>query len=87
MFVVYLCLLETLSHNHDFASIHCPAYLLTEIKESFDFIDEDKDGLILVEDIVRGIHIVGLKPSTKEVDGIIAELNALGISLYNSQSH
>lgn len=85
--LVYLCLLKTISHNQDFASIHCWPYLLTEIKESFDFIDEDKDGLIQVEDIVRGIHILGLKPTSKEVDGIIADLNALGISLYNTQSH
>lgn len=78
--LVYLCLLKTISHNQDFVSIHCSPYLLTEIKESFDFIDEE-DGLIQVEDIVRGIHILGLKPTSKEVDKIIADLNALGISL------
>lgn len=78
--LVYLCLLKTISHNQDFVSIHCSPYLLTEIKESFDFIDEE-DGLIQVEDIVPGIHILGLKPTSKEVDKIIADLNALGISL------
>lgn len=83
MFVVYLCLLEILLYNYDFVFIYCLVYLLIEIKEFFDFIDEDKDGLILVEDIVCGIYILGLKLFSKEVDGIIVELNVLGILLYN----
>ncbi|XP_022289578.1 neo-calmodulin-like [Crassostrea virginica] len=51
---------------------------VSEIRKSFDYVDENKNGRVLIKDLTRGFHIIGFDPTSKEAIDVVTELNTEG---------
>ncbi|XP_063405653.1 calmodulin-like [Mytilus trossulus] len=72
--------LDTEDSDVDFGGIEITEEQLDQIKKSWKILDEDEDGRITEEEILRGAQLIGLNPTVEEVRGWLGETDVDGDS-------
>ena len=58
--------------------IYTPQLLSLEDKEAFDLLDEDKDGLISVDDLAKFMRMIGMTSTNAELSELVLEFDSDG---------
>ncbi|XP_052085844.1 calmodulin-like [Mytilus californianus] len=70
--------LDTEDSEVDFGGIEITEEQLDQIKKSWQILDEDEDGRITEEEILRGAQLIGLNPTVEDVRGWLGETDVDG---------
>lgn len=53
-------------------------FIFSEMKETFDLFDVDRDGMISTSELEKVFESLGMTPSRKELDDVITRLDVDG---------
>jgi len=59
-------------------------FIFSEMKETFDLFDVDRDGMISTSELEKVFESLGMTPSRKELDDVITRLDVDGELIWQS---